>query len=514
MKRSHRHLILFLASLLLAGITTTLLPTVAVSEEGQADTYWTCGMHPQIVEDHPGTCPICGMDLIEKKRAVAPGAETNKAAGKAAGKKKERKILYWVAPMDPSYRSDKPGKSPMGMDLVPVYEDDGSSGSLIKIDPVVVQNMGVRIGIVRRERLHRSIRTVAQVLPAEDLLSVVNLRFSGWIEKIHADETGVLVHAGDPLFTIYSPELVSAQDELLVAIRTAGPGSALARSARRRLQLFGLRPWQIERIVKQKRSSATLTITAPRDGYVLHKSVVEGAHVKAGTDAYRIADLSRVWIEGEVYEYDAPMVRLGAPVQVQLTFQPGEPLEGKVSYIYPTLNERTRTLRVRVELPNPDLRLKPGSFATLNIESDTGDPTLVVPTESIIHSGTRDLVFVAVSLGRYEAREVQVGRSGDGYQTEIKSGLREGERVVTSGQFLLDSESQLQEAVAKMLESRLHAGSPEARVEGLEKTEAKATEGGEKKDGGYWTCGMHPQVVEDHPGTCPICGMNLEHVEK
>ncbi|RMG18936.1 MAG: efflux RND transporter periplasmic adaptor subunit [Deltaproteobacteria bacterium] len=473
------------------------------SSEEATGAAWTCPMHPQIVESQPGTCPICGMDLVPVDTPATQKGPERKIPG-------ERKILYWVAPMDPSYRSDKPGKSPMGMDLVPVYEG-GNMGSVISVDPVVVQNMGVRIALVQRGRIWREVRTVGQVEVAEDRLTVVNPRFSGWVERIHVDETGVRVRAGEPLVDVYSPELVSAQEEYLLALRTSGPGSALAKSARRRLQLFGVPTWQIDRVQTQREVRRTLTVVAPRAGYVVHKNVVEGARIQAGSDIYRIADLSRVWVEAEVYEYDAPYIQVGAEATVELTFQPGTPRRSRVDYIYPTLNPKSRTLRVRVELENPDLALKPGMFATVDIHAEEKKDALWIPTEAVIHSGRRELVFVALDLGHYEPREIATGLVGAQYRTEVVAGLHEGERVVTSGQFLLDSESQLQEAVQKMIAGRLHAKEP--RPEG-----GTLGAAGEAKDGrGHttlWTCPMHPEVLQDEPGTCPICGMDLVPVGK
>lgn len=503
-------------------------PHSAHAEQGDK-TLYTCSMHPQILQEEPGTCPICGMNLVPKKVSAKGGAKAAPGAAKGDASAKDGKsggkIKYWVAPMDPTYRRDGPGKSPMGMDLVPVYEDEGSDPNLVEIDPVVVQDIGVRTAVAERGSIHRNVRTVGTVEPAEDLLSVVNLRFSGWIEKIHVDETGVYVKKGDPLFDVYSPELVSAEDEYLVGIRTAGAHSALAKSARRRLELFGLAGWQIDRLAKRGASRPTLTITSPRDGWVLHKTVVEGARVQAGKDLYRIAELNPVWIEAEVYEFDAPFVQVGQPADVELTFQPGVTRQGEVSYVYPTLNERTRTLRVRIALDNPDLELKPGSFATVQIDTQAKQGVVLVPSESVIHSGTRELLFVAQSLGKFEARNVVTGVSGDDGLTEIRSGVEPGERVVTSAQFLLDSESQLREAVQKMMEKRLQSKSPQAAAakSGADtpSEEAHASAGDAHAEDAsassadtYWTCSMHPQIVQDGPGTCPVCGMNLVEKQK
>ena len=498
--------LLMLVFATLFGLPLALFDT----EHGQAhaeetSTLWTCSMHPQILEDAPGPCPICGMDLVPKQVAPTESGDMKKPAS-------ERKIQYWVAPMDPRYRRDGPGKSPMGMDLVPVYEGGGKKG-LIEIDPVVVQNMGVRIARVRRGRVTRQIRTVGTVRVAEDKVSVVNLRFSGWIEQLRVNETGVHVEKGQALFDVYSPELVSAQQEYLLALRTGSESSPLARSAQKRLELYGLSGAHIRRLRKKRALRTNLTVRAPRSGYVVHKNVVEGARVAAGQDLYRIADLSQVWIEAEVYEHDAPWLRVDAPAKVALSFQPGESIESRIAYIYPTLDERTHTLRVRLELPNPDLALKPGSLATIDIEGQRRDDVLVIPTEAILHSGARKLVFVAIALGRYEAREIVTGLVGDKHVTEVREQLQEGERVVTSGQFLLDSESQLQEAVQKMLAARLDAQAAHA-PEGAAGEKSDAHDGHDREEtaGTYWTCSMHPQVVADEPGPCPICGMDL--VEK
>lgn len=464
--------------------------------EGQGhtqDIIYTCGMHPNIVEDGPGTCPICGMDLTPKKLAGGGGK------GADADAKEPRKIKHWVAPMDPTFISDKPGKSPMGMDLVPVYEGQGG-GTTITIDPVVVQNMGVRIKPVKQETIFRHIRTIGTVDVAEDQLSVVNLRYSGWVERIYVDETGTLVNRGRALFDIYSPELVSAQEEYLLALRAASAESALVTSARRRLEFWDLSARQIDSIAKQGKALRTITVVAPQTGYILHKNVVKGARVKAGVDLYRIGNLSKIWVNADIYEFDAPWVQLGQRATMELSFQKGKMYEGTVAYVYPTLNVKTRTLTVRLEFDNPGLALKPGMFATVRVEAQRKADVIAVPTEAILHSGDRQLVFVAIDLGKYEMREVVTGIVGDRYMTEVLSGLEPGERVVTSGQFLLDSESQLQEAVQKLLSARLHA---------KEKRVGAATTSEEKAGETYWTCGMHPQIVQDGPGTCPICGMDL-----
>ena len=414
----------------------------------------------------------------------------------------ERKIKYWVAPMDPTFISDRPGKSPMGMDLVPVYEDEEKSEdpNAIVIDPAVVQNMGVRTARADRTTLFRHVRTIGEVEVGEDELSVVNLRFSGWVEQIYADKTGDPVEKGDILFDIYSPGLVSAQEEYLLALRMQGAKSPLARSARRKLELWDIEKSDIDSIARERRVRRALPIRAPRSGFVLKKSILEGARIQEGSDVYHIGDLSRIWVTAEVYEYDAPWVEVGQPAQMELTYEPGKVIEGKVAYIYPTLDKSSRTLMVRLEFENPDNRLKPGMFATIYIQFQRRDDVLVVPTEAIIHSGIRQLVFVTEDDGHFAPREITTGLVGDRDGTEVLSGLSEGDLVVVSGQFLLDSESQLNEAILKMLE-RKKVGSELRSVS--EDADAST----------IWSCPMHPEVVAGEFGRCPICGMDLEERE-
>lgn len=482
-------------------LTLTVGLLVGCSEEQPSQTpqtsaggeqqLWTCGMHPYVLEDGPGQCPICGIDLTSVNAAV------NDPPAQAAATSGERKIKYWVAPMDPSFISDKPGKSPMGMDLVAVYEDELATraGSTVFIDPAVVQNMGVRLERVERQSLFRHIRTIGEVEVGEDLVSVVNLRFSGWVEQIHVDRTGDRIEAGQTLFEIYSPDLVASQEEYLLALRSQGPQSELTRSARRKLEFFDLDPRDIEAIARSGKVRRALPIRAPRSGYVLHKNVVDGARVLAGQDLYTIGDLSKVWVQAEVYEHDAPWVEVGQPAQMEVAYQKGEIIEGSVAYVYPTLNKASRTLTVRLEFPNPDLRLKPGMFATVYIQFRREDDTLVVPTEAILNSGTREIVFVSVGEGRFEPREITTGLVGDRHTTQVLSGLTAGEEVVTSGQFLIDSESQLQEAIAKMLARRSGAASNPPEM---------------AHDKMVYACPMHPAQLSHEPGRCPICGMDLE----
>jgi len=421
-----------------------------------------------------------------------------------------RKIKHWVAPMDSAYISDKPGKSPMGMDLVPVYE--GEKGALsagtVTVDPVMVQNMGMRVASVERGPISRHIRTIGEVDVAESEISVVNLRFSGWVERIYADETGQEVKPGQELFSIYSPELVAAQKEYLLAYNMGGPVSKLTKSAAERLRLWDIPETELKKIVSRQNVDRNLVVTAPRGGYILQKNIVDGARVKAGKDLYRIANLKEIWVTAEVYEFDAPWIKVGQPANMELSFQRGKQYEGQVNYIYPTLNRKSRTLKVRLEFSNPGVELKPGMFATVRIQTQRKEEVLRIPTEAILHSGERQIVFITSEIGKYQAQEIVTGLVGDRHLTEVLSGLAQGDTVVTSGQFLLDSESQLQEAVQKLLAERLQTNN---KAQALADSAPPVSEHDHSQDSGalYFTCPMHPTIVQDGPGSCPICGMDL-----
>jgi Cu(I)/Ag(I) efflux system membrane fusion protein/cobalt-zinc-cadmium efflux system membrane fusion protein len=340
----------------------------------------------------------------------------------------------------------------------------------------------------------RHVRSIGEVEVGEDQISVVNLRFSGWVERIHVDKTGDPVEKGQRLFEIYSPDLVATQEEYLLALRTQGPESELARSARRKFDLWDVTRGDIAAIAKSAKVRRTLAIRSPRTGFVLKKNVVEGARVMAGQDLYQIGDLRHIWVTAEIYEFDAPWVEVGQPAQMELSHEEGRLYEGKVAYIYPRLNELTRTLGVRLEFENPDLRLKPGMFATVYIQYRRVDDVLAIPTEAILASGRRKIVFVSAGNGRFEPREIVTGLVGDRHMTEVLSGLEAGEQIVVSGQFLLDSESQLQEAIRKMRGRRAGGGEPASQVQAET----------------LFSCPMHPKVISAEPGRCPECGMDLE----
>jgi len=479
--------ILALILLLIALVAVAQDNHSSHDHETSAEGYYTCPMHPTVVQDEPGDCPICGMDLVKEEATL-----------KQSG---ERKIKYWVAPMDSKYISEEPGKSPMGMDLIPVYEDDQAttSSNALYIDPAVVQNMGVRTAEAKLEDISRQIRTIGKLQAADAAETSYNLKFEGWIEQIFVDEVGASVSKGDPLFEIYSPQLISAQEEYLITLRNEGRASKLTTAARKKLERWDIPENHIKKIEASENADQNVIMTSPYNGYVLHKMTQQGAKVKAGKDLYHFLNLDEIWVMADIYEFDIPLIELGAKVEVVLP-NINMKLIGEVDYIYPLLDPKTRTLKLRIELPNLDHQLKPGMIATIYLESDPTWQTLTVPTEAVIYSGSRKLVFVSLPNGHFEPREVETGLLDDKqFLTEITSGVEKGEQVVTSGQFLLDSESQLKEAVRKLLESR--------RL-------GKASISEPTNSETYFTCPMHPSIVQDEAGECPICGMDLVEKDK
>jgi membrane fusion protein, copper/silver efflux system len=416
---------------------------------------YVCGMHPFVVKDEPGNCPICGMELTPTKEGGTGGSEKTSA---------DRKIKYWAAPMDPTYIREKPGKSPMGMDLVPVYEDESASGSVISIDPVTSQNMGIRTARVVRRDLNRTIRTVGLVNYEESRQYAVNSKVSGWIEKLHVNETGATVKKGDPLLDIYSPQLVSAQEEFLLALKNvasaekSGSSSLAERSgrlyesSRKRLKLWDISDWQINRLEKSGKVKKTLTLYSSYDGIVSAKMAYEGMFAKPGMELFQISDISRVWVFADIYEYELPWIEVGQEAEIILPFVGQKKIKARIDYLYPYVEPRTRTVKARLDLKNVEFELKPDMFVNVRLKSRTVRNVLTVPGEAVLRSGEKETVFIALDEGKFEPREVITGLQSEDGAIEITQGLFEGEKVVTSAQFMLDSESNLREAIRKMLE--------------------------------------------------------------
>jgi Cu(I)/Ag(I) efflux system membrane fusion protein len=359
----------------------------------------------------------------------------------------DREVLYWVAPMDPDYRRDRPGKSPMGMDLVPVYADASGDAGTVSIDPAVVQNLGVRTAEVVRSRLRRRVDTVGYVAFDERKISHIHLRTDGWIEKLYVKSDGARVRRGQLLFELYSPELVNAQEEYIQALR--GKNEYLQQASRERLQALGVSTAQIDSLGKTRRASQRVAIYASQDGIVDSLNVREGMYVKPATEVMALADLSSVWLLVDVFERQSDWITPGLPAQVRLGYLPGRVWEGEVEFVYPTIDPKTRTLRARLRFDNPDEALKPNMFATVSIHAGPQQQVLAIPREALIKTGDDQRVIVALGEGRFQPRAVTVGMESGGL-VEILTGLREGERVVTSGQFLIDSEASLKASFTRM----------------------------------------------------------------
>jgi len=498
-----------LAALLLLGAAAGLSLTGCGDDhdkDGQAkeEQFYTCGMHPQVIQNKPGNCPICGMKLTPvRKQGGAPGATAPGA----------RKVKYYESTMNPGETSPIPARDSMGMDMAPIYEteDGGSDARIITVEPMTVQNMNIRTATVTRGPLRRVVRTVGVIEYNEPGLADVTTKFKGWVEQLYVNTTGQQVRRGEPLFEIYSPELYSAQREYVLALEgtNAPGGAALKGSARTKLRFFDISDEQIAELERTREPRKTLRIVSPQDGFVVEKAVVAGQMVDPGMRLYRLADLGLVWVQAQVYEQDLAHVRLGQEATVTLSCLPDREFRGRVTYVYPDVDEKTRTARIRMEFHNPGFLLKPGMFATVRILSELAPSVLLVPGTAVLRSGERNTVFVALAEGRFEPRTVTLGPQAEDDTWQVLTGLCEGERIVTSGQFLLDSESQLREAIQKM--SGPKAAAPAASHEGHTAMPATTAPAAAQTNIINYTCPMteHSDVLEPKPGKCPKCGMTL-----
>lgn len=449
--------------------------TTAAADSGEIDHY-TCSMHPSVHQKTPGKCPICGMDLV------------------------------------------------------PVTKEQQRQG-VVTIPPARQQIIGVRTAQVIRAPMVQSFRAVGRLAYDESKLSDVNLKVRGWIVKLLVSNTGQRVQKGQTLFTLYSPELYNAQQDFLLATRSQSavvPGGApshneaLAKAARQRLRLLDLSDAQIDEIAQRAEPLENVAFSAPASGFVIEKDVVEGASVEPGMRLYRIAALNKVWIEADVYEADFASVRVGQKASVTLDYLPGRTYEAKVTYVYPYLNPDTRTGRVRLELTNKGLELRPGMYASVQLQSDLG-PRLQVPASAVVYTGPRRLVFVDLGEGRFRPQEVEVGVESNGMY-EVRYGLREGDRVAASGVFLIAAEARIRTA-AKYWDStevgEIGAAEPtplpiqqgmeipaRRRPTSAPRMAPEASSPSEAQPQTY-TCPMHPEVQSATPGKCPKCGMAL-----
>ncbi|KAF0188675.1 MAG: cobalt-zinc-cadmium resistance protein [Desulfobulbaceae bacterium] len=419
---------------------------------------YTCSMHPFIIRDAPGSCPICGMSLTPvkvDKKSVTSGSEVQK----------------WRSPMDPTYVRDAPGKDAMGHDLVPVTES-GDTSEGIRIDPQTIQNMGVRTEKVVKRKLQRTVRTVGLISVAEDQQFSVNSKIDGWVERLYINQQGQPIKKGQPLLEIYSPDLVAAQQEYLLALENrrrlaasphpeiAAGADRLLEASRTRLQYWDISPEQIRTLERSGQARKTLTLASEHAGIVTSKKVLSGARIMAGEELLQIADLSKVWIIADIYEYEIPWVKAGQSVRVELPLAGGKVIDGTIAYLYPYLESETRTIKARIELANPGLELKPSMYANVSIGTGAVEASLAIPMTALLNSGKGQTVFVSLGEGRFAPRSVKSGvRDDDGF-IQILSGLNEGEEVVVSAQFMLDSESRLREALDKMSSPKTESAAP------------------------------------------------------
>jgi len=398
---------------------------------------------------------------------LASQQQPSTQGGQSVKAEVERKPLFYRNPMNPEVTSPVPAKDNMGMDYIPVFADSGQSANepagTVRIDPVTVQNIGVRTALAERKTLSREVQSVGRVDYDEKLITRLHPKTEGWVGKLRVDETGEQVKKGEILLSIYSPQLVSSQEEYLLALNNVkilkdSPfpdirrgAKNLLRSTRERLELLDVPEHQIRKLERTRKVMKFLHIHSPFDGVVVKIGARDGQYVTPQNEIYMIADLTNVWTYVDVYEYELPWIKVGDEAEMRLASLPGETYTGKITYIYPYLEAKTRTIKVRLEFKNPGMKLKPDMFADVNIHASKQVDAIVIPSEAVLRTGSRNAVFVVRGPGRYEPRDVKLGISADGL-VQILDGVKEGEEVVTSAQFLIDSESKLREAAAKMMD--------------------------------------------------------------
>ncbi len=397
--------------------------------------YWVAPMDPGYRRDEPGKSPM-GMDLVPVY----------------AEEKKEPEILYWVAPMDPGYRRDEPGKSPMGMDLVPVYAETGADSDAVHVSAAVEQSLGVRTSKAERRSLSRKVVATGYVGFDESRVSQINLRTEGWIERLLVKNEGERVKKGQLLFEFYSPQVVNAQKEYVQAKRRND--AKMLTATEEKLLALGMVQADIQRLAKTSKVTNTVQVLAPQDGTVTSLNVREGMFVKPATEIMSLADLSSVWLQAEVFESQTDWVMEAQSAEARLNYMPGEVFSGRVDYVYPVLDPKTRTLQVRLRFDNPDERMKPNMYARVTIFGKSHPGALSIPREALIRGQDTDRVVVALGDGNYTVHEVMSGiESGD--WLEIIAGLEVGDEVVTSAQFLIDSEASLAGSIQRLDTDRM-----------------------------------------------------------
>ena len=494
---------------------------------------YTCGMHPDIISEEPGTCPICGMNLTPIKENISSGG---------------KEIIYWRAPMDPNEIYDEPGKSKMGMDLVPVYADEAGASGVVTIDATLQQNMNVKIVSVEKKKLANKIITNGVLTTDETKEYLVTTKVNGWIEKLYVNYTGQMVSKGEKLVDIYSPQLISAQQELLTAIEyqnsTNGSsdkdiinsGRMLVDNAVQKLELLDVSKNEIDKLIESKEIKKYMPLYAPVSGTVLMKQVIEGEKILAGKQLLHIADLTKLWLKADIYESELNKINIGSTAKINFNYLPSKTYKGKISFIYPTVDPKTRVVKIRIDLSNLNGKLKPDMYANVEIEGKSLGDLPVISENSVIRSGEKNIVIKSLGNGKFKPVDIQLGGYSDGYYQVLK-GVQQGDKIVSSAQFMIDSESSLKAAVNmydsgtnnnKMKESSTrHSGDEHNKdnedllmnSEGNDLSSPLIRNGiidvesiDKNKDGKVFQDPMDWNVISDKEGRCPICNMFLKEV--
>jgi len=445
------------------GVSEAMDDTAMEHAVKHLDTKYVCPMHSQIVRDEPGSCPICGMTLVKKELKLEPQENALEHAIKHTNPK-------YVCPMHSQIVRDEPGSCPIcGMTLVKKESAKPAEKSksqdkypTVIVPPEVTQKMGVKTVTINKGTLQRHIKTVGYVAYNENKLVHIHPRSSGWVEKLHVRREGDFVKRGKPLLEMYSPEVLKAQQDFLVALRTGSKGTRISGKRykgfiRNRLRLLGVAENTISQIERKNTSINDVPIFAPQSGIVTHLNIREGMYVTPNSAMFTIVDLSTVWVMVEVFEHQLNWVKKGLDAEIKVPALPGQVWKGKVDYVYPELEPKTRTLKVRLRFDNPKRRLKPNMFTQAMIDGKPKVGILAIPRQALIVTGERESVIVALGDGKFKPVDVKTGMRSHG-QVEILAGLKVGESVVLSGQFLIDSEANLQASFLRFGEMEPQVG--------------------------------------------------------